>query len=92
MAVGLLSGPLPTIPLLLPNPYVPAPIWLIHLVETSTCTFLYGCLVGCLFTRGIPAPAATPIHLTHRNAGQKPSVPAAPRLRSETPRLRGKPT
>lgn len=51
-AVGLLCSLLLTIPLLIPNPYMPTPIRLIHLVETSTSTFLYGCLIGWFFMRG----------------------------------------
>ena len=56
LAVGLLCGVLLTAPLLIPNPYMPAPIRLIHFVETSTSTFLYGWLMGWVFTRGTCGP------------------------------------
>ena len=56
LAVGLLCGVPLTAPLLIPNPYMPAPIRLTHLLETSTSTFLYGCLIGWVFTRPVSAP------------------------------------
>jgi hypothetical protein len=51
LAVGLLFGLLLTTQLLLPNPYMPAPVRLAHFIETSTSTFVYGGLIGWLFSR-----------------------------------------
>ena len=56
LAIGLLCGLLLTIPMVIPNPYMSAPIRMIHLLETSTSTFLYGCLIGWVFTRLVSAP------------------------------------
>lgn len=51
LAVGLLFGLLLTTQLLFPNPYMPAPVRLAHFIETSTSTFVYGWLIGWLFSR-----------------------------------------
>jgi len=51
LAVGLLLGLLLTTQLLFPNPYMPAPVRLAHFIETSTSTFIYGWLIGWLFSR-----------------------------------------
>lgn len=52
LALGLLFGLLLTAPLLLPNPYMSAPVRLAHFLETSTSTFIYGWLVGWLLPAG----------------------------------------
>ncbi len=49
LAVGLAFGLLLTIQLLLPNPYMPAPVRLAHFIETSTSTFIYGALIAWAF-------------------------------------------
>ena len=51
LAVGLLFGLLLTTQLLLANPYMPASVRLAHFIETSTSTFIYGGLIGWLFSR-----------------------------------------
>ena len=58
LAVGLLCGLLLTIPMVIPNPYMPAPVRMIHFLETSTSTFLYGCLIGWVFTRRSHSPVS----------------------------------
>ncbi len=51
LAVGLLFGLLLTSPLLIPNRFMPAPVRLAHFIETSSSTFIYGCLVGLVLSR-----------------------------------------
>jgi hypothetical protein len=48
LALGMLFGLLLTSQLLLPNAFMPPAVRLAHFIETSTSTFLYGCLVGAL--------------------------------------------
>lgn len=50
ITLGLLFGLLLTTQLLFPNPYMPAPVRLAHFIETSTSTFIYGWLIGQIFT------------------------------------------
>jgi len=38
-------------PLLLPNPFMPAPVRMVHLVEVGVSNFLFGVFVGWLFSR-----------------------------------------
>jgi hypothetical protein len=49
LAVGLALGLLLTTQLWLPNPYMPSPLRHAHFLETSSSTFIYGGLIGCLF-------------------------------------------
>ena len=37
-------------PLLLPNPYMPEPVRMAHLVETASSNFIFGALIGWLLT------------------------------------------
>ncbi|MBT3188716.1 MAG: hypothetical protein HN736_05365 [Anaerolineae bacterium] len=50
LTIGLLFGLLLTTQLLFPNPYMQEPVRLAHFIETSTSTFLYGWLIGQVFT------------------------------------------
>lgn len=45
LAVALLFGVVMTSPLLLPNPYVPREVRMVHLLETASSNFLFGWLV-----------------------------------------------
>jgi hypothetical protein len=38
-------------PLLLPNPYMPEPVRMAHLVETASSNFVFGALIGFLLTK-----------------------------------------
>jgi hypothetical protein len=55
LAVGLALGLLLTSQLLIPNPYMPAPVRLAHFLETSSSNFIYGALIGWLFCAPRPA-------------------------------------
>lgn len=46
---GLLLGLLLTVQLFLPNPLMPQPVRMVHFVETSTSTFLFGVIAALLF-------------------------------------------
>jgi hypothetical protein len=50
LAVGALFGIVMTAGLLLPNPYMPYEVRMVHLVETASSNFLFGVFVGWLFT------------------------------------------
>lgn len=45
LAVALLFGIVMTSPLLLPNPLMPVEVRMVHLLETATSNFLFGCLL-----------------------------------------------
>ena len=47
---GLLLGLLLTIPLFLPNPFMPRTVRMIHFVETASSTFLFGVIAALLLT------------------------------------------
>lgn len=47
---GLLLGLLLTVPLFLPNPFMPREVRMIHFVETSFSTFLFGVIAALLLT------------------------------------------
>ncbi len=59
LAVGLALGLLLTSQLLIPNPYMPAPVRLAHFLETSSSNFIYGALIGWLFSAPQPASGQT---------------------------------
>lgn len=46
LRVGLLFGLLPTLPLLIPNPFMPETVRFFHLIETAPSMFLYGAFAG----------------------------------------------
>jgi hypothetical protein len=52
LSIGLLFSVVMTAPLLLPNPYMPEPVRMAHLVETTSSNFIFGIFVGWLLTRG----------------------------------------
>jgi len=51
LAVGALFAVVMSAGLLLPNPYMPYDVRMIHLVETASSDFLFGCLLVWLFRR-----------------------------------------
>jgi hypothetical protein len=51
LAVGALFAVVMNASLLLPNPYMPYEVRMVHLVETASSNFLFGLLVGWLFAR-----------------------------------------
>lgn len=50
IALGLTFAVLMNAQLLLPNPYMPEPVRMAHLVETASSNFIFGVLVGWLLT------------------------------------------
>lgn len=50
LAIGLLFAVVMNARLLLPNPYMPEPVRMAHLVETASSNFIFGMLVGWLLT------------------------------------------
>jgi hypothetical protein len=64
LAVGLLFAVVMNAQILLPNPYMPEPVRMAHLVETASSNFIFGFFIGWLLT---PSPrfdqilATTPI-------------------------------
>jgi hypothetical protein len=64
LAVGLLFAVVMNAQILLPNPYMPEPVRMAHLVETASSNFIFGVFIGWLLT---PTPrfdqilATTPI-------------------------------
>jgi hypothetical protein len=57
IAIGLLFGVVMNAGLLLPNPYMPQDVRMIHLVETASSNFLFGVMLGWLFGRDVTARA-----------------------------------
>ena len=51
LAIGLLFAVVMNAPLLLPNPYMPEPVRMTHLVETSSSNFIFGTFIGWLLTQ-----------------------------------------
>ena len=51
LSIGLLFSVETNAPLLLPNPYMPEPVRMAHLVETASSNFIFGVFVGWLLTR-----------------------------------------
>jgi hypothetical protein len=58
LAVGLLYSVVMNAQLLLPNPYMPEPVRMAHLVETASSNFVFGVFIGWLLTER-PAFAGT---------------------------------
>jgi hypothetical protein len=52
VAIGLLFAVVMNAQLLLPNPYMPEPVRMAHLVETASSNLIFGVLVGWLLTHG----------------------------------------
>ena len=50
LTLGLLFAVVMNAQLLLPNPYMPEPVRMAHLVETTSSNFIFGVLVGWLLT------------------------------------------
>jgi hypothetical protein len=50
-AIGLLFAVVMNAPLLLPNPYMPEPVRMAHLVETASSNLIFGVFVGWLLTQ-----------------------------------------
>jgi hypothetical protein len=51
LAIGLLFAVVMNAQLLLPNPYMPEPVRLAHLIETASSNFIFGVLIGWLLTQ-----------------------------------------
>jgi hypothetical protein len=51
LALGLLFAVVMNAPLLLPNPYMPEPVRMAHLVETASSNVIFGVFVGWLLTQ-----------------------------------------
>jgi len=61
LALGITFAVLMNALLLLPNPYMPAPVRMAHLVETASSNFIFGLLIGWLLTHhgaAVRVPAA----------------------------------
>lgn len=50
LSTGFLFAVLMSAPLLIPNPYMPEPVRVAHLVETASSNFIFGVFVGWLLT------------------------------------------
>jgi len=51
VSIGLLFSVVMNAPLLLPNPYMPEPVRMAHLVETASSNLIFGVFVGWLLTQ-----------------------------------------
>ena len=51
LAVGLLFAVVMNAQILLPNPYMPEPVRMAHLVETASSNFIFGVFIGWLLTQ-----------------------------------------
>ena len=51
VAIGVLFAVVMNALLLLPNPYMPEPVRMAHLVETASSNFIFGVLIGWLLTK-----------------------------------------
>ena len=51
LAIGLLFSVVMNARLLLPNPYMPEPVRMAHLVETASSNLIFGVFVGWLLTQ-----------------------------------------
>jgi hypothetical protein len=51
LAIGLMFAVVMNAQLLLPNPYMPEPVRMAHLIETASSNFIFGCFVGWLLTQ-----------------------------------------
>ena len=61
IALGITFAVLMNAQLLLPNPYMPEPVRMAHLVETASSNFIFGILVGWLLTA---PPSASRVAVT----------------------------
>jgi hypothetical protein len=57
LSLGLLFAVVMNAQLLLPNPYMPEPVRMAHLVETASSNFIFGWLVGWLLTQRQELPS-----------------------------------
>ena len=64
LAIGITFALLGNVQLLLPNPYMPEPVRMAHLLETASSNFVFGLLVGWLLTE-------------HRHVARVPTVQSA---------------
>jgi hypothetical protein len=62
VAVGVLFSIVMGAGLLLPNPYMPYDVRMVHLVETASSNFLFGVLVALLFRDPEHAPVDSRAH------------------------------
>ncbi|UCC31620.1 MAG: hypothetical protein JSU86_04945 [Phycisphaerales bacterium] len=60
LAVAMLFGVVFSIQLLVPNPWMPQTLRMLHLLETSTSNFMFGFLLGWLFSCPDRRPYAAP--------------------------------
>lgn len=62
LAIGVLIAVVMNARLLLPNPYMPEPVRMAHLVETASSNFIFGMLIGWLLTErhAFPSVASVP--------------------------------
>jgi hypothetical protein len=58
LATGALFAVVMNAGLLLPNPYMPFEVRMVHLVETASSNFLYGALLVWLFSAAGPGPGS----------------------------------
>ena len=66
VAIGLLFGVVMNAGLLLPNPYMPHDVRMIHLVETASSNFLFGIMLGWLFGREHDGRRSRPLEQPYR--------------------------
>jgi hypothetical protein len=60
LAVGSLFAVVMNTSLLLPNPYMPYAVRMVHLVETASSNFVFGVIVGWLFCRKVAVNPSPP--------------------------------
>ena len=70
LAVGLLFAVVMNAQLLLPNPYMPEPVRMAHLVETASSNFIFGTFIGWLLTQ---RPAFAKVAVVQRVGGREKS-------------------
>jgi hypothetical protein len=65
LSLALLFAVVMNAQLLLPNPYMPEPVRMAHLVETASSNFIFGWLVGWLLTqrRELPSGALAKVDI-----------------------------
>jgi hypothetical protein len=64
VALGLLFAVVMNAPLLLPNPYMPEPVRMAHLVETASSNFIFGVFVGWLLTQRYAFTSVATVEVT----------------------------
>ena len=62
LAIGVVFAVLMNAQLLLPNPFMPEPVRMAHLVETASSNFIFGVFVGWLLTGRHAFPIAATVH------------------------------